>query len=227
MPRATASDCSSHARQDSPTSVAHRRATRSWSARDRRHRRCTLPALSTPSAVVLVWSRHAGHRRRTRDGGRDGRAGPRRHVHRMVLSQRRQCLDRGGLPDWTHSSSGVGYVATPGIVCQTLPPYTTSNPFGTIVLADGSNNPNLVTDDMSLVAPPDRASAPPGCGGAAKRARPDRSPRSRCGPMGRRQRSRTGGTRASPARETPTPPAPQPTRSPSPAQRPDSAARPA
>ena len=60
-----------------------------------------------------------------------------------------------GLTDWSHSSSGVGYVSTPGIVCQTLPPYTTSNPFGTIVLADGSNNPNLVTDDMSLVAPPD------------------------------------------------------------------------
>ena len=60
-----------------------------------------------------------------------------------------------GLPDWSHSSSGVGYVSTPGVVCQTLPPYTTSNPFGTIVYADGSNNPSLVTDDMSLVAPPD------------------------------------------------------------------------
>ena len=49
----------------------------------------------------------------------------------------------------------MGYVSTPGVVCQTLPPYTTSNPFGTIVYADGSNNPSLVTDDMSLVAPPD------------------------------------------------------------------------
>jgi hypothetical protein len=60
-----------------------------------------------------------------------------------------------GLPDWSHSSSGVGYISTPGVVCQTLPPYTTNQPFGTIVYADGSNNPNLVTDDMSLVAPPD------------------------------------------------------------------------
>ena len=60
-----------------------------------------------------------------------------------------------GLPDWSHSSSGVGYVYSPGVVCQTIPPYTTSNPFGTIVYADGSNNPSLVTDDMSLAAPPD------------------------------------------------------------------------
>ena len=60
-----------------------------------------------------------------------------------------------GLADWSHSSSGVGYVYSPGVVCQTVPPYTTNNPFGTIVYADGSNNPSLVTDDMSLVAPPD------------------------------------------------------------------------
>jgi hypothetical protein len=60
-----------------------------------------------------------------------------------------------GLPDWSHTSSGVGYVSTPGVVCQTLPPYMTNNPFGTTVYAGGSNNPSLVTDDMSLAAPTD------------------------------------------------------------------------
>jgi hypothetical protein len=60
-----------------------------------------------------------------------------------------------GLPDWSHSSSGVGYVSTPGIACQPLPGYTTNNPFGTTVYADGSNNPSLVTDDMSIAAPSD------------------------------------------------------------------------
>ena len=60
-----------------------------------------------------------------------------------------------GLPDWSRTTSGVGYVSTPGAGCQTLPPYTTNGPFGTSVYADGSNNPSLVTDDMSLTAPPD------------------------------------------------------------------------
>jgi hypothetical protein len=60
-----------------------------------------------------------------------------------------------GLPDWSRTTSGVGYISNPDLTCQTLPPYTTNNPFGTSVYADSGNNASLVTDDMSLAAPPD------------------------------------------------------------------------
>jgi hypothetical protein len=59
-----------------------------------------------------------------------------------------------GIPDWIHSSFGVGYFNSPGIVCQALPPATENSPFSTAVLVDGRNDPAVVTDDMTVTAPP-------------------------------------------------------------------------
>ena len=58
-----------------------------------------------------------------------------------------------GLSDWSHSSLGAGYVSSPGVSCYAVQPPGINNPFGTAVYADTSNNPNVVSDDMALIAP--------------------------------------------------------------------------
>jgi hypothetical protein len=59
-----------------------------------------------------------------------------------------------GLPDWSHSSFGVGYISTVGPACYTAQSSGTDQPFGAVVYGSPTNNANLVTDDMSLSAPP-------------------------------------------------------------------------
>ena len=135
-------------------SGARRVRRRSWSDHDRRHRAARFRALDSRRRGARVVSPRWPSPPASRS---TGAMAAQAHAGTYTAWSCRDGANAStqGLPDWSHSSSGVGYVSTPGVVCQTLPPYTTSNPFGTIVYADGSNNPSLVTDDMSLVAPPD------------------------------------------------------------------------
>jgi hypothetical protein len=66
------------------------------------------------------------------------------------------CRDGGhrgiGFRDWSQEISGVGYVATTTVAC---PVGGDGGSFGPHVWPDSGNDPNLVSDGFSIVAPPD------------------------------------------------------------------------